>query len=192
MIRVALWKSQKFGGSLEEEKEKYCPECNRTMPPDLTYCPICGSMLETEPFIIPRLLNIASIMATGATAVSILAAGSSFLMVVWAGMNVESSEIEKYSALIKMFAVIGLLDTFGSCLGVTVASYSLRKRRFKLTVAMIALLPFIGLLNLTALNAPFEGAFGVGSFWVWGFGIPIIILSLLSLIFIVIKQQEFK
>jgi len=43
-----------------------------------------------------------------------------------------------------------------------------------------------------AMTPPIGGAYGFDSFLAWWFGAPITILSLLSFIFIIIKQKEFK
>lgn len=178
---------------MEEEKEKYCPQCWRTMPPDLTYCPFCRVRLEIEPFRRPRLLTIAGLAATAAALISVLGGFMSLLEAHLVSLSIIwPHRTEPYLRMLYMFAIIGLFDFIGCFLGLMAGTYSWKKRRIRLTIVAITSLSFIGLLNLVALNAPYGGAYGFSSFLAWWFGVPIIILSLLSLIFIVAKQQEFK
>ena len=195
----------KLDDSLEEklEEEKYCPQCWRTMPSDLTYCPFCRAKLEVEPFKRPILLTMAGLTATIASVISMIAAGVNLMAVIvtsfalgggsmanpWIPLNgsIDSSQKELYSKMMMVFFIIAIFDVIGFALGMTAGTYSWRKRHFKSTIVAITSLSLIGLLNLIALNIPF----GFGWFLAF-FGFPIIILSSLSLIFTVIKQQEFK
>lgn len=196
----------KLDDSLEEklEEEKYCPQCWRTMPSDLTYCPFCRAKLEVEPFKRPTLLTMAGLTATTASVISIIAATVNLMAVIltsfalsggssmaspWIPLNasIDSSQKELYSKMIMVFLIIAVFDGIGFVLGMTAGTYSWRKRHFKSTIVAITSLSLIGLLNLITLDTPY----GFGSFLAL-FGFPIIILSSLSLIFIVIKQQEFK
>lgn len=166
------------------------------MPSDLTYCPFCKAKLEVEPFKRPILLTMAGLTATTASVVSMIAAGVNLMAVIVTGFalsgsslngSIDSSQKELYSKMIMVFLIIAVFDGIGFVLGMTAGTYSWRKRHFKSTIVAITSLSLIGLLNLITMDTPY----GFGSFLAL-FGFPIIILSSLSLIFIVIKQQEFK
>lgn len=179
---------------MEEEIEKYCPQCWRTMPPDLTYCPFCRVKLEIEPFRRPRLLTIAGLAATTAAIISLVGGAMSFLavyLITWSFGYIPSAPA-RAREMFYMFAITGLFDFIGCFLGLMAGTYSWKKRRIRLTIVAITSLSFIGLLNIMALNAPYGGAYGFGSFLAWWFGVPMTILSLLSFIFIVTNRREFK
>lgn len=164
------------------------------MPPDLTYCPFCRVKLEIEPFRRPRLLTIAGLAATTAALVSVMG-GLVILLEVWLiiwSIGYIPTAPAREREMFYMFTITGLFDFIGCFLGLMAGKYSWKKRRIRLTIVAITSLSFIGLLNIMALNAPFGGAYGFGSFLAWWFGVPMTILSLLSLTFVVIKQKEFK
>jgi len=161
------------------------------LPPYVTYCPFCGTKAEIEPFRRPKLLTIAGLTATTAACVSIIG-GLLSLMTAYYLLLFYAATGQYDFGMFLLFVTLGLINFTGFVLGSTAGIYSWRKRSFRSAVVAIALLPFVGLLNLMVLNAPHEGAYGAGSFLAWIIGVPIIIFSLLSLIFTVIKQQEFK
>jgi len=118
---------------------------------------------------------------------------SAFMFAMYSAASEEISTARLYSRMVLIFVIIGLFNALGSAFG-WAAAMNLMKQRLKSTIAEVAFLSFVGVLDFTTSEIPMvsEPSTGFSSLWVWVFGVPIITLALPSLIFLVIRQQEFK
>ncbi len=173
------------GTDEEEDIQHYCPQSWRWLPPDVEVCPFCNVPAVTElPEETPLLLTIAGAAAMGVTVLSLLAALMSFPIALFS-----IGEESPFSIVI--LPAILVINIIGIFLSVIAASYCWERKHPNITVVSVAMLPFVGLMNIFAASLPFKLAFGFG-FALSLFGVPIIVLSLFSLTLIIMKQREFK
>ena len=81
---------------------------------------------------------------------------------------------------------VGMFALVGFIFGLTGGILALRRRYFEIAIFGVSLIMLSGFVNIVVLRVAPRGVFLVALL-----GIPILILSIMSLIFIVISQAEF-
>lgn len=159
-----------------------CPKCGKPVLDDAAlFCPYCGSglaaALKSPP---PGKRTDFSIVAGILTIIaSCLAAFIGILELIVLPLLFAS----RYFGLIWMF--LGIFGILGFVFGLTGGIFSIRRRHFVLSIVSISLVIVSGFV---VLMAP-----GLVSSWRVGmlFGVPIMILSVLGLIFAAVSKGEF-
>lgn len=178
-----------LGGSLEEEIERYCPQCWRRLPPDVTYCPLCGIKAEIErpepaeprPLRIGRLLSfIAGFISLIDGIANFTAAAAVSLFIGSIPINVPHYVKRFYAVMVLMFFIMAILCIIGSACGWSAGMNPWRKEKLRSTVVEIAFLAFVGFLNLIE-SVMIWVYTEPGSLMFLAIGFLIIILSLPSL-----------
>jgi hypothetical protein len=169
---------------LEEGEEKFCPDCGRTLPADVTYCPVCGVLAEIRQIqpetVKSRLLRVGRAMVFIAGLIGLISGvlnfGSSYTVALY---SAEGGPAYSYLAL--MFFIVAVLSFVGSACGWAASLNRWRKGCMKWTVAQIALLAFVGFFNLI-VGTMFWGMAEFGYSFYWATGFLTVILSVPSLI----------
>jgi len=89
----------------------------------------------------------------------------------------------------QMLLAVGFFALVGFAFGFVAGVQSLRRKQFSFAAVGMSLLMFAGILNFFAVTAPYST--DAGTFWALAFGGSITILSLLGLVFVATKKQEF-
>jgi hypothetical protein len=141
----------------------YCPKCGKEISDDFAYCPYCGAQIKA----------VASKRTSFPTAGGILGIIASCICVFLAIVCIAESPYSYFGAI---EFLVGLFGIIGFPLGLTGGILMLKRKTFSLAIIGISLVLVFGalLIPLSAL-----------------LGLPIIVLSVLSLVFTAISRGEF-
>lgn len=154
-----------------------CPNCGKEiLDEQATYCPYCAKPL------IPPAPAAKTMKRTGfpiaAGILTILAACVSFIIGFLFG----------FTGIIA-FLILGILDILAFAFGLTGGMFSLERTHFPLVIFGISFLLSSMVVSIILLRATAFAAFQWGVWFL--FSLPIIILSILGLIFAAISKREF-
>lgn len=167
---------------------KYCPQCGKELPGDANFCLQCGAPVAMS-FMVARssLVTAGGILVIVAAAISaidgffalsmsISVLSSPYPYAYYGGM------LAFYNALL----VVGSFDIIGFVGGLTAGIQSVLGKRFIVAIAGAVLLMVSGIWNFLMAFTPYAGVF-----WAVIFGIPIIILDSIGLVFVASKKRQF-
>ncbi len=162
-----------------------CPNCGRDITEaDALYCPYCAMPL--------KLMKKRSGFPTAAGILTIIGAciivivGSLGLLAFWLAMS-QSAFGFGYPSSILYYLVMGIFDSLAFAFGLAGGICAVRRRRFALAIAGTILLLVSGLVTIAvfALQGYYAIVFGAM------FGLPVLILSILAVIFVAVSKGEF-
>lgn len=174
--------------------EKYCPKCGKKLPTDAKFCLNCGApVAELVSKAKSGIVTAAGVLAIIAACVTLIIGLLSLVISILA-WPYYGEWLEFYGG----YLVIGFLNLIGFVFGIAGGIQSLRRKQFNYTLTALSLLLLASFVNFTtislwAIELDFN-PYGLGLkglIWAWVFGLPSITLSLLSLVFVAIKKQEF-
>lgn len=159
-----------------------CPSCGKDIKDEeAIYCSYCSKPLKQLPFKQTGFPIAGGILAIIASCVCIII-GLVYLIMFQASISYVGGQPRWECLFAGLFGIIAF--AFGLAGGIT----SLRRKNFKLAIIGVCFALTSGFVNFGALGThPYSALLG-GLI----FGLPIIILSLLSLIFIAISKGEFS
>jgi DNA-directed RNA polymerase subunit RPC12/RpoP len=155
----------------------YCPNCGKEVPnEDAIFCPYCSKPL--------RLAKKQSGFPTAAGILTIIAACATIVIGIFGFLNF-ASYYPYYSRYYVPYwfdnLFIGIWSTICFAVGLSAAIYSIKRTRFVLSIIGTSLLLVTPFVVFT--ESSFSG--------LEVFGIPVLILSLLSVVFVSISKGEF-
>jgi hypothetical protein len=166
------------GNEIREEKAVYCPHCGKplgeTQVRDTSHkktgFPIAGGILTI----------LDSCMCAFIGGIGLLALASEYMR----GMP-----FYYYTGYEVSMFVIAFFGIMGFAFGLASGIMSLRRRHFALSIAGLSLLILTGIAIIIGAGAsPYEDSLSGGL----EFGLPIMGIAILSLIFVAISKQEFS
>lgn len=169
--------------------ERNCPKCGKEFTPDASFCPNCGAILARYGAERPRKWGL--VTAGGIlTIVAACIAGISGVLALWLSLNtlyggyyLRDLEI---SFAIQTIAFIGFFALVGFGFGFAAGIQSLRRKQFARTMVGIMLLMFAGILYFLTFALPYNAFI-----WALMFGLPIVSLSSLGLLFVALRKRDF-
>lgn len=168
--------------------EKYCSKCGKKLAFDANFCPDCGAVTKRElvtekpksGLVIAAGILVIIAAYIGAIAGVIYLQGS---LATLSSGGVPSPFLFFYQTLV----VVGFIDLVGFVFGLAAGIQSMRRKHFGFAAVGISILLLAGVLNFYAVGAPYGSGIAVAL----QLGAPVVILSLLGLILVVIRKQEF-
>jgi uncharacterized membrane protein len=165
--------------------KKYCLKCGKELPDDAIYCLNCGTAVSAE---------LAKRRSGLLTAGGVLVIIDSCIVMVTAILGLIASvgvlsAPQHYSntGIYYNIFIVSLFEVLCFAFGLTAGIQSLRRKTFVISIIGIVFLMVAGILDLVYLGIPYGGAL-----WFFLlFGGTTLILSLLGLIFVAIKKQDF-
>ena len=167
-----------------------CPKCGRGVHDDSAlFCPYCGTELMLTSIPAPSKKETGFPIAAGiliTVAACISAIVGIIGMIAFEGSIVTVSFQSSFSTNYPLFYV-GIFGILGFSFGLTGGIFSLKRKYFALSIIGMYLVFVSGVATMIGFEA------AEYSSWVTGlpFGLPVIILSSLSVIFITISKGEF-
>jgi len=154
----------------------HCPKCGKEVPDDASYCAYCGTQIKTaigRKTGFPIAGGILSIIAS--------------CVCIFVGILGILTSIEPYYPYSRFgMLFMGIFALIGFAFGLTGGILTLRRKNFSLAIIGISLVLVSGFITILASITEPYGYLGAVIF-----GVPIILLSILSLIFTAISKQEF-
>ncbi|MEM3578476.1 MAG: zinc-ribbon domain-containing protein [Candidatus Bathyarchaeia archaeon] len=154
----------------------YCPKCGKEVSNEAFYCPFCGTQIKT-----------AISKKTGfPIAGGILGIIASCICIFVGILGILTSAQPYYPYSRFGMLLMGIFGLIGFAFGLTGGILTLRRKSFQLAIIGISLILVSGFITILASTTEPYGYIGGVIF-----GIPVIILSILSLIFTSISKSEF-
>jgi hypothetical protein len=161
----------------------HCPKCGNIVPEKAGFCAFCGTPVKITPEIEIRRSGLP--IAGGVLGI-ITACACLFIGIISTIAFAALSYYYYYYYLQYGLWFIGAFAFIGFAFGLIGGIFALKRTCFELAITGASLLLLSGFINILALTAhPYIGfVFAI-------LGIPIVILSTLSLIFIAMSKTEF-
>ena len=163
-----------------------CTNCGRDITEaDALYCPYCAMPL--------KLMKKRSGFPTAAGVLTIIGAciiviiGSAGLLTFWLAMSQRTFGFG-YSPSILYYLVMGIINSLAFAFGLAGGICAVRRRRFALAIAGAILLLVSGLVTIAAFAVQGYFAIVLGAM----FGLPVLIMSILAVIFVAVSKGEFE
>jgi hypothetical protein len=154
----------------------HCPKCGKEVPDDASYCAYCGTQIKT---VIGRKTGFP--IAGG-----ILGIIASCVCIFVGILGILTSIQPDYPYPRLGILFMGIFTLIGFAFGLTGGILTLKRKNFSLAIIGISLILVSGfIIILVSMTVPY------GSWGAVIYGVPIILLSILSLIFTAISKQEF-
>ena len=163
----------------------YCPKCGKEIPEESSFCLFCGTPVRVmvAPAKKSSFPMAGGILEIIGACISIIVG----LFLIAAFVQVQSNYYSPSYLASFGFLFIGVFEAVGFAFGLTSGILTLKRKQFTLSVVGVSLLVISGLITIIGL--------AMQPYGIWAgllFGTPIIIISVLSLIFISISKKEFS
>jgi hypothetical protein len=159
-----------------------CPHCgNEIKDEKAVYCPYCSKLLREMPRKKTAFPIVAGILTIIAACVFV-PVGTLFMgAYVWYAIQGHSEGIE--------VLITGLFGILGFAFGLTSGILSLKRRYFGMSLAGLSMVIFCGFAIIFGMAVR---GYRQAVADALGFGVPIIVMAILSLIFVAISKKEFS
>lgn len=170
-----------------ELAERYCPKCGKELAPDANFCPNCGAIIARQGAEKPRKSGLVTAGGILTIAAACIAAFDGFVAIAASLISLSfwytSSYVRGY---FQTLVVVGFFALIGFAFGLAAGIQFLRRKQFVFAMVGTSLLMLSGFVNFFMPRMPYSG-------YVWAlmFGLPIVFLSLLGLVFVATRKREF-
>ncbi len=158
-----------------------CSHCGREIrEEDAEFCPYCAKPLK------PQKKRSGFPIASGV--LTIIASCISIILGILGTTAFIATYGQRYYGMVPFgYSIMGFLCFVAFALGLTSGIFTLKRRRFGLSIAGVSIVLASGIATVIAIGA--QGFFAITAALL--FGLPVVILAILGIVFIAISKTEF-
>jgi len=167
--------------------DRFCPRCGKAIHDDAAvFCPYCSASL------IPVSPPVVAVKRSGfpiTSGILTIIAACITIIIGIIGILVFAVDFNNYYYYgpLYQWVIIGIFGILGFAFGLTGGIYSLKRKHFAISVVGTSFVLLSGFVTMISLGTDQYGDWGVGLV----FGLPVILLSILGIIFLGVSRGEF-